>query len=40
LHAFKLYTGKDGASHVSEGAVKFDDRTGVVGAPDPFVPLA
>ena len=30
MHAFKLYTGKDGASHLSEGAVKLDHRTDVV----------
>lgn len=30
MHAFKLYTGKDGASHLSEGSVKLDHRTDVV----------
>ena len=30
LHAFKLYSGPDNASHVVEGAVAVDDRTDVV----------
>jgi len=30
LHAFKLYTGKDNASHVAEGTVAQRDRTEVV----------
>ena len=30
LHAFKLYTGPDNASHVIEGAVAENDRTDVV----------
>ena len=30
LHAFKLYTGPDNASHVLEGAVAENDRTDVV----------
>jgi quercetin dioxygenase-like cupin family protein len=30
LHAFKLYTGSDSASHVLEGAIDERDRTGVV----------
>jgi hypothetical protein len=28
LHAFKLYTGADRASHVAEGMVAGNDRTG------------
>lgn len=30
LHAFKLYTGSDGASHVTEGSVALDDPSDVV----------
>jgi quercetin dioxygenase-like cupin family protein len=30
LHAFKLYTGPDKASHVVEGTIDESDRTGVV----------
>jgi quercetin dioxygenase-like cupin family protein len=30
LHAFKLYTGSDNASHVAEGTVAENDRTDVV----------
>jgi quercetin dioxygenase-like cupin family protein len=30
LHAFKLYTGPDNASHVKEGTVAENDRTDVV----------
>ena len=30
LHAFKLYTGPDNASHVAEGSVADNDRTDVV----------
>jgi quercetin dioxygenase-like cupin family protein len=30
MHAFKLSSGKDGASHVSEGSVQLDHRTDVV----------
>ena len=30
LHAFKLYTGSDNASHVAEGSVAENDRTDVV----------
>jgi len=30
LHAFKLYTGRDNASHVVEGTVAQDDSTDVV----------
>jgi quercetin dioxygenase-like cupin family protein len=30
LHAFKLYTGSDNASHVKEGTVAENDRTDVV----------
>jgi len=30
LHAFKLYTGKDNASHVAEGTVAQNDRTDVL----------
>jgi hypothetical protein len=30
LHAFKLYTGPDNASHVLEGTVAENDRTDVV----------
>jgi quercetin dioxygenase-like cupin family protein len=30
LHAFKLYTGPDNASHVIEGSVAENDRTDVV----------
>jgi quercetin dioxygenase-like cupin family protein len=30
MHAFRLYTGEDGASHVSEGSVTRDKRTDVV----------
>src|SRR5947208_16470631 len=30
LHAFKLYTGRDNASHVEEGMVAENDRTDVV----------
>jgi len=30
LHAFKLFTGPDNASHVVEGAVAENDRTDVV----------
>ena len=30
LHAFKLYTGTDNASHVVEGTVAENDRTDVV----------
>src|SRR5262249_44048123 len=30
LHAFKLYTGTDNASHVEEGTVAENDRTDVV----------
>lgn len=30
LHAFKLYTGPDNASHVEEGVVTENDRTDVV----------
>ena len=31
LHAFKLYTGPDNASHVAEGTVAENDATDVVG---------
>ena len=30
LHAFKLYTGSDSASHVAEGSVALDDPSDVV----------
>jgi hypothetical protein len=30
MHAFKLYTGKDNASHVLEGTLTLDRRTDVI----------
>jgi quercetin dioxygenase-like cupin family protein len=30
MHAFKLYTGKDNASHVREGSLMLDRRTDVI----------
>jgi hypothetical protein len=30
LRTFKLYTGSDGASHVAEGSVAFDEPSDVV----------
>jgi quercetin dioxygenase-like cupin family protein len=32
MHAFKLYTGKDNASHVREGALMLDHSTDVIAA--------
>ena len=32
MHAFKLYTGKDNASHVLEGTLTLNQRTEVIAA--------
>jgi quercetin dioxygenase-like cupin family protein len=32
MHAFKLYTGEDNASHVREGTLTLDQRTDVIAA--------